>query len=197
MSGSWCRLVVLPRGRAQWLGVSLASLTACTSIATPLAADTLREALLATYETNPKLDAERARLRATDESVPQAKAGYRPSAALNADAGRQRTLTDPTSSGDGTTTAWGYNVTVQQNLFHGYRTVNSVREAESDVRAGRENLRNIRVKHHNIAPARKPGGIFATHSAAEIIFVQHLVIAFVIHFLLHISSFRLASPDAH
>src|SRR5262245_14223175 len=46
--------------------------------ASPLAADTLPEALVRTYQGNPQLNAERARLRGTDEGVPQALAGYRP-----------------------------------------------------------------------------------------------------------------------
>ncbi len=36
------------------------------------------EALAKAYQTNPQLNAERARQRATDENVPQALAGYRP-----------------------------------------------------------------------------------------------------------------------
>jgi hypothetical protein len=41
-------------------------------------ADTLNDALAGAYARNPRLNAERARLRATDENVPQALAGYRP-----------------------------------------------------------------------------------------------------------------------
>ena len=37
----------------------------------------LPEALVKAYQTNPALNAERARQRATDENVPQALAGYR------------------------------------------------------------------------------------------------------------------------
>ena len=39
---------------------------------------TLQEALATAYENNPTLNAQRARLRATDEQVPQALSGYRP-----------------------------------------------------------------------------------------------------------------------
>lgn len=39
---------------------------------------TLQEALAAAYEANAQLNAQRARLRATDEQVPQALSGYRP-----------------------------------------------------------------------------------------------------------------------
>src|SRR5512132_3067421 len=39
---------------------------------------TLQEALATAYENNPTLNAQRARLRATDEQVPQTLSGYRP-----------------------------------------------------------------------------------------------------------------------
>ncbi|MEK9832136.1 MAG: hypothetical protein VW453_06025, partial [Rhodospirillaceae bacterium] len=41
-------------------------------------AQSLRDALAQTYESNPDLAAERAGLRATDESVPQALSNWRP-----------------------------------------------------------------------------------------------------------------------
>src|SRR6202007_107550 len=41
-------------------------------------ADTLEWALVQAYQNNPSLNAQRASLRATDENVPQALAGYRP-----------------------------------------------------------------------------------------------------------------------
>ena len=46
--------------------------------ATAARAESLPEALAKAYQTNPQLNAERARQRATDENVPQAMAGYRP-----------------------------------------------------------------------------------------------------------------------
>src|SRR5262245_53580759 len=44
----------------------------------PTSAETLPDALVRTYQGNPQLNAERARLRGVDETVPQALAGYRP-----------------------------------------------------------------------------------------------------------------------
>ena len=43
---------------------------------------TLAEALAATYSNQPALQAERAKLRATDENVPTALAGWRPTVVL-------------------------------------------------------------------------------------------------------------------
>jgi hypothetical protein len=47
----------------------------CVTIMGPASAETLPEALVRTYQGNPQLNAERARLRGTDESVPQALSG--------------------------------------------------------------------------------------------------------------------------
>src|SRR5918994_7989809 len=50
-------------------------------------ADTMRGALTQAYQNNPQLNAQRAAVRATDESVPQALSGYRPNISLSASAG--------------------------------------------------------------------------------------------------------------
>ena len=129
---------------ARTVVVSLVALLAFLPASSPMAvAETLREAMALAYQTNPRLDAERARLRATDEDVPRAKAGFRPRASLNADTGRQTIKTVPGSVSDGSGQTSGYSVTAEQSIFSGYRTTNTVREAEANVRAGRENLRNV------------------------------------------------------
>ena len=48
---------------------------------------TLSEALAATYSNQPALQAERAKLRATDENVPTALAGWRPTVVMAGTAG--------------------------------------------------------------------------------------------------------------
>jgi outer membrane protein len=106
-------------------------------------AETLQQALAAAYKFNPRLDAERARLRATDEEVARAKSGYRPTVTGSADVNYQRTDTKPAVGGDGETHPKGYGVTATQPIFSGFRTLNAVRAAEATVRAGRENLRII------------------------------------------------------
>ena len=50
-----------------------------------VAGQTLEDALVAAYLTNPNLEAQRAALRATDELVPQALDGWRPT--LGVDSG--------------------------------------------------------------------------------------------------------------
>lgn len=101
-------------------------------------AETLRGALAAAYKFNPELAAERSNLRATDENVPRAKSGYRPTVSGSADVGSIKTRNRP-----GGTTARnpsGYQLDINQNLFDGFRTTNSVNAAEANVRAGRATL---------------------------------------------------------
>lgn len=59
---------------------------ACVS-QTAARADTIEGALVRAYQTNPQLNAQRASVRATDESVPQALSGYRPKVAVTASGG--------------------------------------------------------------------------------------------------------------
>ena len=58
--------------------------------AAPVVPHTLTEALAATYSNQPALQAERAKLRATDENVPTALAGWRPTVVLAGTAGLWR-----------------------------------------------------------------------------------------------------------
>lgn len=106
-------------------------------------AQSLRDALASAYKYNPRLDAERARQRATDEEVSRAHSGYRPIVSGSADIGYQRTDTKPNSVGAGETHPKGYGISASQPIFNGFRTLNGVRVAEATVRAGRETLRNV------------------------------------------------------
>jgi outer membrane protein len=125
-------------------GVPLVLATVALAIGVaPVRAETLADALASAYRYNPRLDAARASLRATDEEVARANAGYRPVIQGTADVGWQRTETDPASPTAGETHPKGYAVTASQPLFRGFRTLNTVREAEATVRAGRETLRIV------------------------------------------------------
>lgn len=107
----------------------------------PAQALTLDEALASAYEYSPRIDAERARLRATDEEVPIAKSGYRPDIGASADLGYRVTDVSP-----GPTTERkprGYGVSITQPIFRGFQVTNAVSQAESIVRAGRETLRTV------------------------------------------------------
>src|SRR4051794_13431664 len=67
--------------------VGLAAVAALILSATAAWGETLTEALVKAYQTNPQLNAERARQRGTDENVPLALAGYRPQIIASLSAG--------------------------------------------------------------------------------------------------------------
>jgi outer membrane protein len=114
-------------------------------IVTTASAESLPEALAKAYQTNPQLNAERARQRATDENVPQALAGYRPQIVASLSAGLQavRNLLPDNTVQSATLKPWVIGVTVTQTLFNGFKTASSVRVAELQVQSGREALRNV------------------------------------------------------
>ncbi|WP_079586752.1 MULTISPECIES: TolC family outer membrane protein [Bradyrhizobium] len=119
---------------------------ACVAFAAPAArSEGLPEALAKAYQSNPQLNAERARQRATDENVPQALSGYRPQIIASLSAGLQavRNLLPDNTFQSATLKPWTIGVTVTQTLFNGFKTANSVRVAELQVRSGREALRNV------------------------------------------------------
>jgi outer membrane protein len=119
---------------------------ACVGFAASAAhGEALPEALAKAYQTNPQLNAERARQRATDENVPQALAGYRPQIVATLSGGLQavRNLLPDNTVQSASLKPWTIGVTVTQTLFNGFRTANSVRVAELQVQSGREALRNV------------------------------------------------------
>ncbi|QWG11720.1 TolC family outer membrane protein [Bradyrhizobium sediminis] len=113
--------------------------------ATAARGEALPEALAKAYQSNPQLNAERARQRATDENVPQALAGYRPQIVASLSGGLQavRNLLPDNTVQSATLKPWTIGVTVTQTLFNGFKTANSVRVAELQVQSGREALRNV------------------------------------------------------
>jgi outer membrane protein len=136
----------------------LAVLVCATTCATVVLGQTLNDTLVSAYHFSPIIQAERARLRAIDENVPQARAGFLPSVSASGDARITNTRTG-TRNGQGTSTTVStlsgtatngsgesrgtlYGVTVRQPIFRGFRTINAVNRAEALVRAGREQLRS-------------------------------------------------------
>jgi outer membrane protein len=107
---------------------------------------TLIEALSATYSNQPALQAERAKLRATDEGVPTALAGWRPTVQMVGTAGY----------GDGTARAFTSTLgntkvqtdrligtataTVTQPIYTGGKVQSSVNRSKNQVMAERANL---------------------------------------------------------
>lgn len=110
-------------------------------------AETIESALARAYMSNPDLNAQRAQLRAIDENVPRALSGYRPKVNASGDLGVSNL---DVTRGAGTVFSslqndsfWprGAALTIDQTLYNGGRTGNSVRRADSSVLAGRASLR--------------------------------------------------------
>ncbi|MDT2019680.1 TolC family outer membrane protein [Methylocella sp. CPCC 101449] len=130
------------RRKALLVGVAI---LACAGVA-PAQAETISSALTRAYGNNPDLNQQRAATRAVDENVPKATAGYRPTITGQAQAGVQYLGTNATSTGTGAviqthTTPGMFGVTVSQNIWNGNRTINGVRQADSQVLGSREQLR--------------------------------------------------------
>src|SRR3981189_503956 len=120
----------------------------------PAGAEKIEAALARAYQNNPQLNAQRAVVRQTDEGVPQALSGYRPTINATASAGKQFTDAKGNIPGLGPGGAslpintneafntWSVGVTGSQNLFNA-QTPNRTRAAEAQVFAARETLRVI------------------------------------------------------
>jgi len=127
------------------IAAGLMMATALT-FAAPTKAQSIFEALSQTYNTNPTLQAQRAYLRSVDENVAIAKSGYRPNIALTGGYNDRNSNVDNGSSfsqagGDSTTTTLAAKIS--QPLFSGFSTVNSVKSADSFVRAEQNNLATV------------------------------------------------------
>jgi outer membrane protein len=116
-------------------------------------AETISGALVKAYLTSPDINAQRAAVRVADEGVPKANAGYLPTIEAQGNIAIARTQANEiVPNGDNgfsqTPTAnfigkpRGYGVTANETVFNGNRTLNSIRQAESQVFGAREQLRN-------------------------------------------------------
>lgn len=111
----------------------------------PLAAQTLQEALGMAYQTNPTIQAERARQRATRELTPQARANVLPQ--INAGGSYEVVTNDQTINNEffggvgSSTQSFDLNtlageVSGELPVFTGFRNWNAIRQARARVRAG-------------------------------------------------------------
>lgn len=105
----------------------------------PARAETIDQALALAYSVNPEINAQRAATRATDESVPIAKSGLRPTVSASADISKTRSRSRSRTL---IMAPGGFGVTISQTLFDGFLTQNSVAAAQAAVYASRETLRN-------------------------------------------------------
>jgi outer membrane protein len=131
-------------------------------LAGPAFADTIFDAMKKAYLNNPDLNAARAGLRATDEGVAIAKAGWRPQISAfmqkttqiyNMDLNGKTKATNPET---GEVVARdldisGFNsssvgITITQQVFDGFQTLNDVRAAQSNVYSERASLKASEIQ---------------------------------------------------
>ncbi|PIW29441.1 MAG: hypothetical protein COW29_06490 [Rhodobacterales bacterium CG15_BIG_FIL_POST_REV_8_21_14_020_59_13] len=109
----------------------------------PVQAQTLEETLELTYRSNPTLQAERAGVRAVEESIIQARSGWLPS--VSASASISHTTTE--SSGgffnqSNTVTPQSYRIDANQAIWRGGEINGAISQAQANVQASREQLRS-------------------------------------------------------
>jgi TolC family type I secretion outer membrane protein len=132
---------------AQLAAVSMFALLAAGVTAE---AEDLNGALGQAYLGNPTLDAARAQLRSTDEGVPQALSGWRPTVTGQVNAGVEWSH-DGSKAGPNQLIIdrnrqfypRTYSLTLTQPLFSGFGTVSGTKAAENRVKAGRAQLLDI------------------------------------------------------
>lgn len=117
-------------------------------------AQSIGEALSKTYNENPEIDEQRAKLRVRDEEVPKAMTGMRPKASINIYGGPQRTTIKAPAGVDqfnsriyeldqysGYPTTGTFKLDIP--IFDGGKTRNSVRQAEAGIFAARGELQAL------------------------------------------------------
>ena len=109
---------------------------------TPARGESLIEALTAAYQSNPSLQAQRARLRATDEGVAQALSGWRPEVELTGSGTRTRVRTNA-GLGVSSRTPYSGTLSISQSIYEGGQTVAATSQAESEVEAARARLVSV------------------------------------------------------
>lgn len=120
-------------------GAKLALLAGATLVAAPASADTLREALVEAYRTNPTLEAARAEQRANDENVPIEKSAGRPD--IGATGRYTEFLKQSSTSFAAPERAINLGVELGVPIYSGGAVKNAVRAAEERVKAGQASLR--------------------------------------------------------
>lgn len=123
------------------LRITLLSASACTGLAlmAPLQAETLREALAKAYESNPTLTGARAGQKATNESVPIAKAEGRPS--VNLQSNYFENIRNTPNSFTAPDRLTSNDLTLNVPAYRGGAVKNNILAAKTRVQAGFANLR--------------------------------------------------------
>lgn len=114
---------------------------AIAALAAPAMADDLRSALVTAYQTNPDLQAARANQRATDETVPIARASALPS--LAATSNYTEFLKQTSNSFLAPSRVTSNDLSLSVPVFAGGAVKNSIRAAKTRVLAGQADLQGV------------------------------------------------------
>ena len=124
-----------------WFKGMSVGLLALVVLAAEAGSETLDRALAAAYLNNPILLGERVSLRSTDEQVPRALSGWRPTVRVTADIGKADVDSESAvSSSNEVRTPASVALKLTQPLFRGGLTVAQTRNAENLVLADRARL---------------------------------------------------------
>lgn len=135
----------MSRFRRAGVFAALCSVGAAALLSSSASAETLADAIALAYQTNPTLQEQRASQRALDESIVQARTGYRPTVGFTADATQTdlRPHTPTAANPKGTFSSTGATLSADQPLYTGGRVSADVEAAQAQVLAGREGLRGV------------------------------------------------------
>ena len=120
-------------------GLMAAAATGALLLGGAANADTLRDALVRTYTSNPTITGQRAQVRVLDESASIARAGRRPQVSGNAGINQDVLTTGRGSFGRN----FSAGIDVGYPLFNGGRVRNQINAADTRVLAGRATLRAV------------------------------------------------------
>ena len=125
--------------------VSVATIAVtCGVFSISVNAQTIEEALSNAYLTNPGLQAARAELRATDESVNQAISNWRPNVEFSTSAGFNRVESASGFFGSrGLRKPKSGEISVEQSLYRGGQTVAETEQREFEIQAQRAELLDV------------------------------------------------------
>jgi len=99
-------------------------------------------ALAKTYNNNARLNADRAAVRASDENIALAKSAYRPMVSAFSSYTRSRSVNQNLGGGGSYRNVASIGIQLDQRIFDGFVTKNTVISAEKQAQAQREFLRN-------------------------------------------------------
>jgi len=111
-------------------------------------AETLYDAFKTAFANNEVLGAQRAALRVAEQDRVLALTGYAPAVSGVADTGYEniKGQTPDTATTQSITHPRGYGVTLNQNIWNGFKTFNSVSRESASIRAARNKLRDAEQK---------------------------------------------------